>query len=62
MTMRLWFLGGILAGFAACAPVTEEQMSVEEPVVLKAPAVEAAAIARCPDDDDGIGGTGCSVD
>ena len=48
---------------AACAP--PEAVVLEEPIVAEV-AVEAAPAAKVeecvPGEDDGIGGTGCSVD
>lgn len=44
---------------AACAP--PEAIVLEEPIVAEA--APAAKIEECvPGEDDGIGGTGCSVD
>ena len=51
---------------AACA-MPEEEVVIVEPVLAEPMAVESAAskakIEDCvPGEDDGIGGTGCSVD
>jgi len=52
---KLWVLL-LVAGLSACAVQREEAAVLEEPAEL------ASDIMPCPTgDDDGIGGTGCSV-